>query len=456
CGYVTVPENRAKPFDDDNSIRLAVVVLRAADTHSTQSPTFLLGGGPGQDVIGMYEGLLKSYQSLQKDGFPEEAYPGHLQDMQQFMAVMDLSMADLQKREFIYFDQRGAGYSKPSLKCHGDGWRDCKDRLVSSGVDLPAYNTLENAADVNDIRLALGYEQINLQAGSYGTRLALEIMRQYPQIVRSAVVDGVAPPQVDWAAEMVRRYDDALQVLFDHCQANTACQAAYPDLETEFYTLVERLNVQPVEVQIGDGVETLNGDALRDTVWNALFDANKIRFLPMMIHQVSEGHTEVWGQILAPSGVGGDEESIAWGMHFATECSERWAFETPQDLVKASEELPPAIRESVVRDFADTFQDCEEWDVPPAPTIVHEPVQSDIPTLLLSGEFDPGTQPVFAELAAQTLSHHYSYVFPYLGHTDGFTSSCHASVVSAFLDDPYQAPDTSCIIQMDKPVFVVP
>ncbi|HEX2998036.1 MAG TPA: hypothetical protein VHP14_24640, partial [Anaerolineales bacterium] len=99
-----MPENRAKPFDGDNSIRLAVVVLRAADTHSTQSPTFLLGGGPGQDVIGMYEGLLKSYQSLQKNGFPEEAYPGHLQDMQQFMAVMDLSMADLQKREFVYFD----------------------------------------------------------------------------------------------------------------------------------------------------------------------------------------------------------------------------------------------------------------------------------------------------------------------------------------------------------------
>jgi pimeloyl-ACP methyl ester carboxylesterase len=454
CGYVIVPENRSEPLTEENMIQLAVVVLRAPGVKYTQPPTFLLGGGPGQDVVGMYEGFFQDYQSLQEHGFPAEQYPGHLQDMQQFKAVMDLFVADLQNREFVYFDQRGAGYSQPSLKCHGEDWGDCRSRLVSSGADIAAYNTLENVADVNDVRLALGYEQINLQGGSYGTRLALEVLRQYPPIVRATVLDGVVPPQIDWAVEMVRRYDDALQVLFDHCQADPTCKAAYPDLDTVFYNLVERLNARPIEVQVGDDVQTRNGDDLRDAIWNALYDANKIRFLPMMIAQVNGGNPAVWGQMLAPN-TAGQGEPIAWGMHYSVECAERWAFETPQDLFAASEGLPLSIREAVVRYFADTFWICEQWDVPPASAIVHTPVQSDIPTLLLSGEFDPGTPPDFAEIVSQTLTHHYNYVLPYRGHTDGFTNLCQNSMTSAFLDNPFIEPDATCIAQMDKPMFVM-
>ena len=441
CGYVVVPENRSRPWSEDNTVRLAVVILRAPGVEYAQPPTFLLGGGPGQDVIGMFEDLFKNYRYLQEDGFPPEEYPGHLQDMQQFVAVMDRIVADLQKREFVYFDQRGAGYSKPSLKCHGEDWSECRRRLLASGVDIAAYNTMENAADVNDVRLALGYNQINLQGGSYGTRLALEVMRQFPTIVRASVLDGVAPPQTDWAVEMVRLYDDALAVLFDHCREDPACDAAYPELGAVFYSLVERLNEHPVEVSVGDRTETLSGDDLRDTVWNALFDAHKIRFLPMMIGELNDGNSQVWGRLL--EGSTQYDEPMAWGMHYTVECADRWAFETPQDLVAASEGLPLAIREAVVREFADTFWICEQWDVPPAPYVLHTPVYSDIPTLLLSGEFDPGTQPVFAEIVARTLSRHYNYVLPYRGHTDGFTGLCQSLVTSLFLDDPNHAPDTS-------------
>jgi hypothetical protein len=88
--------------------------------------------------------------------------------------------------------------------------------------------------------------------------------------------------------------------------------------------------------------------------------------------------------------------------------------------------------------------------------LVHTPVRSDIPALLLSGEFDPGTAPAFAALAAETLTHHYSYVFPYRGHTDGFTNPCQSTITSDFLDDPGRAPDTHCLAAMDVPPFAVP
>jgi pimeloyl-ACP methyl ester carboxylesterase len=69
---------------------------------------------------------------------------------------------------------------------------------------------------VEDVRRVLGHERVNLQGGSYGTRLALEVMRRYPASVRAAVLDGVAPPQVDWPVEMAARYGAALHVLFEH------------------------------------------------------------------------------------------------------------------------------------------------------------------------------------------------------------------------------------------------
>ncbi len=90
----------------------------------------------------------------------------------------------------------------------------------------------------------------------------------------------------------------------------------------------------------------------------------------------------------------------------------------------------------------------------PAPAIMKEPVSSDVPTLLLTGEFDPATPPAFAEMAAQTLGRHYLYVFPGMGHTDGFFSLCWSSIASGFLADPERAPDSSCIAQMGEPQFV--
>ena len=117
--------------------------------------------------------------------------------------------------------------------------------------------------------------------------------------------------------------------------------------------------------------------------------------------------------------------------------------------------LHQSIRAGVVREFVSTFETCRKWNIPPAPPAVRAAVQSDVPTLLLSGEFDPGTPPAFAELAAATLGRHYRYILPNEGHTDGFVSLCHSSLASAFLDDPSRPPDTTCIAGMAASAFVL-
>lgn len=454
CGYVIVPENRASRSGEAPVVRLAVMVLRAEGARATGTPTVMLGGGPGEHLLATFIDLFGKHHRLQSNGYPPPRRFMPLDDMRQFKQVMDRLVADLAKRDLVLFDQRGAGYSEPALGCRGESWRDCRHRLTASGIDIAAYNTLENARDVNDLRLALGYDRVNLQAGSYGTRLALEVLRRYPSTLRAAVLDGVAPPQMRWAEEVAARYDQALGVLFSHCREDERCRAAYPDLDTVFYQAVARLNATPAPVAIAGHTATLNGDDLRDMVWNALFDAQKIRWLPAMIWRASRGDSTLWGEMIAANLSDHAGDRLSWGMHYAIECSGSWAFESPQQVSHAARSLNPAIRDGVVHTLADAFDACGQWHVPALPA-VREPVRSDVPTLLLSGEFDPGTPPAFAEMAARTLSRSYRYVLPNLGHTDGFTSTCHASIVSAFLDDPTHAPPTACIAGMEHAPFVV-
>lgn len=453
CGYVAVPENRGNP-SGTRAVRLAVMILGAAGAPSTQAPTVMLGGGPGQHTIALFVDLLGRYQRLRDRGFPPPSRFMPLDDMRQFRQVMETLVAQLRTRPLILLDQRGTGFSEPSLACAGREWRSCRGRLAAAGIDLAAYNTVENAADVNDLRAALGHERVNLWAGSYGTRLALEVLRRYPGTVRAAVLDGVSPPQILWGEEMARRYDDALGILFTHCREDRRCAETYPALDRRFYETVRRLNENPEPVAIGEHHATLDGDDFRDMVWNALFDAQKVRWLPAMIWQAARADTVLWGEMLAANAADHAGGRMSWGMHYSIECSGSWAFQSPRRLSEAARALDPAIRDGVVRTLATPFGICADWQVPPVPE-VNAPVRSDVPALLLSGEFDPGTPPAFAEIAAHTLPRSYRYVLPWLGHTDGFTSACHASLARAFLDDPEHAPPTSCIAAMDRATFEI-
>ena len=171
-------------------------------------------------------------------------------------------------RDFVMFDQRGVGFSQPSLYCEElrdlfyqtigtNPTRDqeiedqvaaafaCRDRLVASGIDLAAYDTTASAADVNDIILALGYGQVDVWGLSYGTRLGLAVARDFPEIVHSLVLDSALPPSVNQLVDVAANAERAFRVLFDGCAADAACSSAYPDLETEFYDLVAVLNDTP-------------------------------------------------------------------------------------------------------------------------------------------------------------------------------------------------------------------
>ncbi len=171
CGTVIVPESHAHPTNG-RTIALPVAVYKALTPHPAPEPIVFLTGGPGQSG--------EAYARLLTDSF-YHAYAAH--------------------NDLILFDERGTGASVSSLTCPPTPQTTdpvaallaCRDTLTRRGIDLGAYTDTENAADVNDIRAALGYARINLEGGSYGSELGLAVLRDYAPTVRSAVLESIVP-----------------------------------------------------------------------------------------------------------------------------------------------------------------------------------------------------------------------------------------------------------------------
>ncbi len=449
CGFVVVPEDRKNP--GGTWIQLAVAIFKSPVV-ATHPPLIFLGGGPGSFVL--------------EDFGPR--ITGSL--------ARDLTAG----RDFVMFDQRGVGFSQPSLSCQE--LKDlkyrtigsaptraqeiddevaaafaCRDRLVASGIKLAAYNNAASAADVNDLRIALGYSQMDVWGLSYGTRLALEVVRDFPEIVHSLVLDSALPPSVKQLVDRAANAERAFKVLFDACAADVACATAYPNLETLLYDLVADLNTTPASYYAQHphtGVVyhvVLTGDHLITTLRDALVRNYLINLVPFAASSIRYGDFTLMSQATSLLTF---NDSHSSGMFYSVNCADEARRTSPQQVA--------AARRNVRREIAEALSDdarlriCEGWGTAQVQPRAVAPVVSDVPTLILAGEYDPLTPPLYAQIAGRTLRNSRWFEFPGIGHNVQRSSPCAHSMMIEFLADPSRAPDASCIGSMQPPVWFIP
>ncbi len=445
CGYLVVPEDRARA--DSPLIRLHVAIFRSSSPAPAPDPVIHLTGGPGSYGLT----LVWYYFSTGHDAF-------------------------LATRDYVVFDQRGVGFSQPALDCpeandlalyllgqdvsaevgralEMEAYTACRDRLLGEGIDLAAYHSAASAADVSDLRIALGYDEVNLLGVSYGTRLALTVMRDHPEGIRSVILDSAYPPQVNlyttWASNAGRAFD----MLFDACAADADCSAFYPDLRTVFYALVDHLNADPITVVVstGDGgvPVVVDGDRLMDVVFMGMYRADVIPALPHLIYEVNEGSTEQLAGHLPVYLT----FTASTGMRNSVQCREEVPFSSFEDVLAESAGVQPQVADFFAGRLEGFYGVCEMWGAGQADPVENQAVVSDIPALVLAGEFDPITPPEWGELAAATLSNSTVVRFPGVGHWVLRSGPCGWEVALDFLDDPERTPDASCVTWMGGPDF---
>jgi pimeloyl-ACP methyl ester carboxylesterase len=438
CGNLIVPEDRSKP--DGPQVQLHVAVFRSRSRDPKPDPViYLTGGGGGNELDSAIRYL--------DDG----------------------NDAILDERDFIVWNQRGAKYAKPYLRCKGyaafradlaamdlsreeaeareiEFALDCRDGLVERGIDLNMYNTATNADDLNDLRVALGYDKINIYGTSYGSRLALEVLRRHGEHIRSAILDSVYPPNVHFYSDYWINSWATFERIFDACEADASCRQRYPGIEDALLRVLDDLEASPRTVKYrGTSAEiTLTYD---DAVFvDAMYlypYLSEPGMVPLVIQSASRGDfSPIESFIVYTMGVI-PSDTIAEGVQYSILCREETPFDSYERFVELAKEMPPQIARASLSSV--DYDLCAEWGVEPADQVEKEPVVSDVPTLILSGEFDPITPPLWARLAAETLSNSYYYEFPGLGHGIMRSNRCGFQIGQQFLDDPYSEPDASCI-----------
>lgn len=460
CGYVIVLEDRSDP--DSEWVELAVVILYALADNPQPDPVIYLEGGPGGSALFQVEDLAR--------------HPV------------------VETHDLIVFDQRGTGFSWPSLNCieieqdlADDPIAACRDRLLDEGINLNMYNSAQSAADVNDLRMVLGYDDVNLWGISYGTKLALTVMRDYPEYIRSVVIDSVYPPEVDALSLIPVSFVDALNALFDRCATDFDCADYFPDLEDFFYELIVMLDDEPLWIETDDGDLEISGEEILAQLFLALYDTARIPYLPYALALLAEIDDEDWVldgyDILTgayiPDGANDDfwesvfmesefvldymdefgEIDDAEGVYYSVDCSESYQLSDIDAAYAAAEAIPAALQSYFLIEIEISVQSCEVWGVETADPIENERVYSDIPTLILSGVFDPVTPPSSGDSAALGLSNSTHIVFPTAGHgisfTDGDAGDCAKQIMMDFLFNPSGLLDVSCVADTDVIEFFV-
>jgi pimeloyl-ACP methyl ester carboxylesterase len=335
--------------------------------------------------------------------------------------------------------------------------------MSAQGIKLNAYTTIESAADVKDILNVLGYQKVNLYGASYGTRLAQVVMREYPEIVQSAILDSVVPIETSLFTRYPDSSESALKALFDTCKNDPECNAAYPNLETVFWEIVARLDTNPITVTtsnypVGTVTESVTGSSFMSIVLGSIKSSYFISTAPQTIYRFEMGDysTLISAQYSLPFAF----EGISPGLYISMMCHEHIFTTTLEELqtISARRGVKDYGWLPFYGDAEDIFKTCKSWGATGPFLGENDPVVSDIPSLIITGKYDPVTPPIYGLQIAETLSHSYYFEFPNLGHTPtaADSSGCAMGIAVEFLNNPAVEPDRTCMSSLEQVEFLVP
>jgi pimeloyl-ACP methyl ester carboxylesterase len=435
CAKYEVYEDRAA--GRGRKIALNILMMPATGAKPAADPVFFLAGGPGQGAVSVVAGA--------GDFLPEIR----------------------RERDIIFIDQRGTGQSN-LLDCSTRGDRNdmrsyfgnpYKDEAVRAcraelekNANLALYTTPIAMDDLDEVRDAMGYERINLYGGSYGTNAALVYLRQHGDRVRSTVLKGVAPPDYKLPLSFAKGVQHALDRLMDDCAADAVCHKTFPKLKEEFLAVLSRLDKSPasfyaVNPYTGQTQQlTMSRSSFMDDLRVMLYVPDLTSLLPLIIHSAYENDYipfATYAFILVRQ----IDMQVARGMQLSVLCSEHIPFITDADI--ARETKGTYYGEALIQNYRNA---CALWPSVKAPESFRDPVKSNVPVLMVSGDVDPVTPPAYGAAAARTLPNSRQIVIHNGTHLTA--SDCIDNLVAQFISKGTAAGlDFACADAIKRPPF---
>lgn len=433
---MTVPENRTNP--GGASLELFVARIPALSRHRSSDPLFILAGGPGLGASTFYASVAPAFAQVNRT------------------------------RDIVIVDQRGTGKSHP-LNCPFDEQQmwdisdqetarimgECRDRLAKDH-DLSQYTTSVAVRDLDAVRAALGYQRISLYGSSYGTRVAQHYARRYPARTRALILDGTVPPTQVLGPSTPLDAENALQLIFARCRADSACLKQFGDPQQDYQQLRDKLAASAVPITLADPRSgqplqmQFSSSVLAGALRLAGYSADQAALLPLALHMANRDQqfTPLAAQFLLTAA---DYDAVlSYGMHNSVVCTEDVPFfrEDAQDRERLATTFLGVTQLDALRAL------CVDWPRGPIDADFHAPLASKVPALLLSGTADPVTPVSFGDEAAKGFNNAVHLKFPDQGHGQ-LLQSCVDRVMAEFLEQAGGALhlDTGCALHLKPPPF---
>ncbi|MFZ9856775.1 MAG: alpha/beta hydrolase [Roseiflexaceae bacterium] len=454
CSTLIVPMDHDNPTR--NSIILPMMVVRA-NVENTNAPLFLLQGGPGGDTIETFAFLIGKHNSVLPDD-----------------------------RDIYFYEQRGTTTTRPSLDCpevhqlgidllaedvsYSEGvdkylvaYEQCITRLRQKGIDLSMFNSRQNALDLIYIAEQLGYSQIDLYGVSYGSLLAQHVTRIKPELIRSLVIDGIVPPNESVDARVYESRHNALEAIFSDCENDITCAKAYPNLRQTYADVMADYAANPRMWKLTDPEDDtvshmarVDHHSLQGWLFNLMYDDQLVRYIPLMLTDLANNRTDTV-QFFMSFNVFSD--SIAEMMYMSTQCSEE-ASVPISDYVIPPNNLIPLVEGELENDQRYRQTLCERSQVTPLDASFNAEFRTNVPTLIVSGRYDPITPAVFGDIVASSVPQATHIIVPNGAHGAMLSNECAAGIAKAFWANPSQSLDTSCVTeqrtQFATPATLIP
>lgn len=402
CGKLSVFENRQ--LKSGRRIALKIVVFPATGENKLADPIFYIAGGPGSSAIEEAPYVAGDFRKIRE------------------------------RRDLVFVDQRGTGGSNPlnceffnpsDLQSYLGHWnplvdvRKCREQLEPK-AELRLYVTSIAMDDLDDVRAALGYKQINLYGGSYGTRAAQIYLKRHGKKVRSAVLHGVSPTNQWMPIDFAQHTERALNGVLSECETDEGCRAAFPNLRDEVKSVLGKLRGGPIEVNVkaeqkGDKIVRvkLSRDLAGEAIRYMLYRSGAASRIPLILHLAAAGNFTP----LAEAAIYFRREIVATGsngMYLSVTCSEDLPWINAGELGWRWDET--FLGNYRLRQQSEA---CKLWPRGEIPADYFEPVRSSVPVLILTGLWDPVTPPLYGDRIARHLPNSLHVVVPSGGHGFG-------------------------------------
>jgi len=423
CGFFEVAEDPSDP--DGRKISLHVALAPATGKATEPDPVFFFAGGPGQAASETWVMLRSTLNKIRK------------------------------QRDIVMIDQRGTGQSN-KLNCTSDLEEDLNREidldlvrtetekcLAELDGDPRFYTTSIAMADYDAVRQAMGYDKINIMGVSYGTRAAQVYLRSFPETVRSVTLDSVIPMQLPLGQEHAPMLDESVAAVFADCAAEETCNELFPGQAQELNDLFAQLRDEPREITLINPVTgqtqpmRLDADTLAVAIRFLSYASETQALIPLLVHEaLSTGDLARLASqaILVMTGL---NEMLARGMELSVLCAEDYPF------IDMSADYSNTLMGNLMLEIIEL--QCEVWPRGEVPEGFHDPVVSDLPVLLMSGERDPVTPPHYATLTAETFSNSLNLVARGRSHSV-MKHVCMRDITTQFIESgSVENLDTDCV-----------